>query len=152
LIGIALCDHVIIGKEGYYSFREKGHIITGGQNLTPSGHKLHQMCVCVPPMFAKYVTSALYRDNIAFKFYPWRVVRKGISPVSPDDALSQMQKLFNDALPDAVTVIQVKTDMCNEDLQEITLSAVKDPIDIDAYRATTDHKKSDGENGIPTLL
>jgi len=30
LIGIAFCDHVIIGKEGYYSFREKGHIITGG--------------------------------------------------------------------------------------------------------------------------
>jgi len=23
LIGIELCDHVIIGREGYYSFREK---------------------------------------------------------------------------------------------------------------------------------
>jgi len=43
LIGIAFCDHVIIGKEGYYSFREKGHIITGGKNLTPSGYKLHQI-------------------------------------------------------------------------------------------------------------
>lgn len=115
-------------------------------------HESSHACVCVPPMFAKYVTSVLCRGNIPFKFYPWQVVRKGISPVSPDDALSQMRKLFNDALPDAVTVIQVKTDMCIEDLQEITLSAVKDPIDIDAYRATTDHKESDGENGIPTLL
>lgn len=26
LIGIAFCDHVIIGKEGYYSFKEAGHI------------------------------------------------------------------------------------------------------------------------------
>jgi len=102
-------------------------------------------------MFAKYVTSALRRGNIPFKFYPWRVVRKGISPISPDDALLQMRKLFDDALSDAVTVIQVKTDMGIEDLQEIALSAVEDPIDIDTYRATTDHMESDGENGIPTL-
>ena len=91
---------------GYYSFREKGHIIAGGQNLTSSSYKPHQIqytkgikmrsdsinppvshesshaCVCVPPMFAKYVTSALRRGNIPFKFYPWRVVRKGISMVS----------------------------------------------------------------------
>jgi len=103
-------------------------------------------------MFAKYVTLALCRGNIPFKFYPWRAVRKGISPASPDDALSQMRKLFDGALLDAVTVIQVKTDMCIEDLQEITLSAVKDPVHIDTNRTTTDHKESDGENGIPILL
>ena len=114
-------------------------------------HESSHACVCVPPMFAKYVTSALRRGNIPFKFYPWRVVRKGISPISPDDALLQMRKLFDDALSDAVTVIQVKTDMGIEDLQEIALSAVEDPIDIDTYRATTDHMESDGENGIPTL-
>ena len=115
-------------------------------------HESSHACVCVPPMFAKYVTSALRRGNITFKFYPWRVVRKGISPVAPKGALSQMRKLFDDALSDAVTVIQVKTDMCIEDLQEIALSAVKDPIEIDTYRATTDHRESDGESGIPTLL
>jgi len=28
---------------GYYSFREKGHIIAGGQNLTSSSYKPHQI-------------------------------------------------------------------------------------------------------------
>lgn len=119
---------------------------------TTASHKSSHACICVPSMFAKYLTSTLRRDNIPFKFYPWRVVRKGISPVPPDDALSQMRKLFDDALPDAVTVIQVKPDMCIEDLREIALSAVKDPIDIDDYCATTDHGESDEESGIPTLL
>ena len=115
-------------------------------------HESSHACVCVPPVLAKYVTTALRQSNIPYKFYPWLAVRKRMSPVSREDALSQMRKLFNDVLPDAVIVIQVKMDMCIEDLQEIALSAVKDPIEIDAYRATTDHKESDGESGIPTLL
>lgn len=121
-------------------------------NRTDS-HESSHTCICVPPMYAKYVTSALYQANIPYKFYPWWVVRDGISPVSLGDALLQMRKLFGDDLPNTVTVIQVKADIiCIEDLQKIAVSAVNDPIDIDAYRAIADHKESDGESGIPILL